>query len=42
MLQEERQGPDLLIGEETLPRGHAGPPNAVLDYPKRIAFGIIL
>jgi hypothetical protein len=34
VFQEEGECPNLLIGEGRLPRGHAGPANAVFDLPE--------
>ena len=42
MLQEQSERPDLLVGQGTLPRGHARPANAMLYFPIGEAFGIVL
>lgn len=42
MLQEQSKRPDLLVGEGTLPRGHARPANALLYFPVGEAVGIVL
>lgn len=42
MLKEQSERPDLLVGQGTLPRGHARPANAMLYFPVGEAVGIVL
>src|SRR5665213_1688359 len=41
VFQEQRNGPDLLVGQCTRPRWHPCPADAVFYSPERSAFGIV-
>ena len=42
MPQERREGPNLIVSQGALPRGHAGPTDAVLYFPKGEPFRVVL
>src|SRR6516225_6859379 len=42
VIEEQREGPDLLVGQGALPRGHAGPADAMRYHPERISLRIVL
>src|SRR5579872_4892812 len=41
VLEKQSKRPDLLVVQRLLPRGHAAPTNAMLNFPKRHTFGIV-
>ena len=41
LIQKQREGPNLLVGQGASPRGHTRPADAVLYFPKGEAFGIV-
>src|SRR6185437_826254 len=41
VLKKQSKRPNLLIVERILPRRHAGPTDAMLDFPERHTFGIV-